>query len=189
MKPLIIVEGVADEQFFKAFLRNDEAEFMKMKGDFDANIENIKVSLSEANKQGRLVLFIVDDDKIPDREESIKNKLESDHSGLDYRLFLVGDISGNGNLEDFLIAAMQEHHQPKIQCFLDYRKCVSNAGGVAPNDKTFVWLYCHSIGIDMTVEKEPSKRNYLDTRHWNLNAEMLMPLKKFLIKNLDLKYE
>lgn len=70
-----------------------------------------------------------------------------------------------------------EPHQKIYNCFKDYEGCLHRNGYRIPGGKAMIYAYCNALDI----ETQPSRRDYCDAKHWNLdNATALQPLKQFL---------
>ena len=95
------------------------------------------------------------------------------------KTFLLPDNAGTGCLETLLEKIAVKPHQDIYNCFNEYEACLRlrNTNYRLPGDKARVYAYCSALG----VESHQDKRDYCDTRHWNLdNAPVLQPLKRFL---------
>lgn len=96
----------------------------------------------------------------------------------DISTFLLPNNSDPGCLETLLEAMAVKSHRAIYECFNGYRDCLEghDVGYHMPDAKARIYAYCNALGI----EAQPTKRDYADPNHWNLDAPELEPLKQFL---------
>ncbi|MFY7829645.1 MAG: DUF3226 domain-containing protein [Flectobacillus sp.] len=115
-------------------------------------------------------------------EESLK--LESFKKQYPFQFFLLPDHHKNGDLESLLIQLIHPNHQIILDCWDTYETCLSsNNQYTLPARKTRIYAYMEALVGSSGKEKEKikeAKRDYLNSFHWNLDAEILKPLKTFL---------
>ena len=202
----IIVEGTADKKFFEDYYRHlfhenapEGSITLPIKGDKDGGYqklfsENGINTLKEGMDNGatNLVIFDADDNIEARRREllSIREKY-----GVEFELFLLPNNQDAGALEDLLEHIINPNNQPIFDCWQHYEDELvqQEIPGrtppplTTPAKKTKIYGYLEALLGTTKREKELIKdpnRNYENTQHWNLDAEYLGPLKKFIANNL-----
>ena len=202
----IIVEGTADKKFFEDYYRHlfhenapEGSITLPIKGDKDGGhqklfSENGINTLKEGMDNGatNLVIFDADDNIEARRREllSIREKY-----GVEFELFLLPNNQDAGALEDLLEHIINPNNQPIFDCWQHYEDELvqQEIPGrtppplTTPAKKTKIYGYLEALLGTTKREKELIKdpnRNYENTQHWNLDAEYLGPLKKFIANNL-----
>lgn len=93
-------------------------------------------------------------------EESLK--LESFKKQYPFQFFLLPDHHENGDLESLLIQLIHPNHQ------------------IILAKPEFMPIWKHWLGVRGKKRKnKKAKRDYLNSLHWNLDTEILKPLKHF----------
>ena len=139
-----------------------------------------------------LVIFDADEDPDARRSELLAIKEEF---GVEFELFLLPNDKDAGALEDLLENIINPNNQPVMDCWKTYEKKLGEVRIptktpptlTIPAKKTKIYAYLETLlGKSRTQKKliKDANRNYENTQHWNLDAEYLEPLKKFLNKNL-----
>lgn len=114
--------------------------------------------------------------------------------GLDFELFLWPDNQSDGDVEMLMESVARKDLYPEFfECFSKYEHCMSqrkNDKGesfyTTPNRKGKLHTYFNAIPISKTKKDGFGKGSWRwdDAEIWDLDAESLQPLKKFLLKNL-----
>ncbi|MCR5361599.1 MAG: hypothetical protein K6E73_06250 [Bacteroidales bacterium] len=204
---LIIVEGDADQKFFRDYYHHlfqenaPEYSIINPK-DIDNAIggkdklksEAILQALRQNTNQGgtNLVIFDADEDTESRRAELLAIKEEF---GVEFELFLLPNDKDAGALEDLLENIINPNNQPVMDCWSTYE---GELGKVRipsktpptltiPAKKTKIYAYLETLlGKSKSQKKliKDANRNYENTQHWNLDAEYLVPLKEFIFNCL-----
>lgn len=200
---LIIVEGDADQKFFRdyyhhLFQENAPENCIISPKDIDSatggkdkiKSEAILQALRQNTNQGgtNLVIFDADDDIESRRKELLAIQEEF---GVEFELFLLPNDKDAGALEDLLENIINPNNQPVMDCWSTYE---GELGKVRipsktpptltiPAKKTKIYAYLETLlGKSKSQKKliKDANRNYENTQHWNLDADYLEPLKQFL---------
>ena len=204
---LIIVEGTADKKFFRDYyhhlfgeLAPENSIIHTGKDDDTGGLNKLKSeealqALRQNTDQGgiNLVIFDADDDYEARRRELLTIKEEF---GVEFELFLLPNDKDAGELEDMLENIINPNNQPVVDCWETYE---GELGKVRiptkipptltiPAKKTKIYAYLETLLGKSRSQKKLIKdpnRDYENTQHWNLDAEYLEPLKKFLNRYLE----
>lgn len=187
MRVSFIVEGKADKQFLTHFINHHYRIELKDE-DFivvDGNIEKIRLVMQDIkarSEAGRVNLLVFDSDDNKEatlnRIDKVKNELE-----LDFESFLLPNNNDSGNLETLLRNSINIENRPLLKCIDGYSNCINQLDLEVLrviNDKAKMFIYVDSF-IDGGISKE-HQRDYSNAVLWDLDAESLAPLKKFLDK-------
>lgn len=198
----IIVEGEADVRFIENYYHhlfhekapkgsishpgkdNDTGGYQKLRSEDSIGSLRQNTDLGGIN----LVIFDADEDPENRRNELLAIKEEF---GVEFELFLLPNNKDAGALEDLLEQIINPNNQPVMDCWQTYE---GELGRVRiptktpptltiPAKKTKIYAYLETLlGSTKTQKKliKDANRNYENTQHWNLDAEYLDPLKKFL---------
>lgn len=177
------VEGSADRKFLMD-LMVEHFQIVLEKEDIDildgwGNYKSVIIRFNEQNDYPEKVILILDNDT-----EERKQEILAGLSGLvgNTELFLLPDDSRIGELETLLsdIAVKRDI----IECFDQYKKCISQYNPTDEKDKIFAYL-------DALLPKKEKKhlikeenRNYRNKDHWDLHHKSLTPLLAFLSKHI-----
>ncbi len=196
---LILVEGVADEVFMKAYIKKiglEEGLVTIKSCDGYTNIKK-QAFINELKKNSdnggkNLVVFDADDDCQSRRKEltEIKGEIK-----VDFNLFLFPNDSDQGALENLLEKIINPDNQCILDCWNNYEKELSQCiipwknpqTPTTPAYKTKIYGYLEALTGTTKEEKKKIKekeRDYLDRNLWNLDSDYLNPLKKFLSDNI-----
>jgi hypothetical protein len=115
---------------------------------------------------------------------------------VNFELFLLPSNKDKGALEDLLENIINPQNRPIMDCWENYEKELVQLDIpgrtppplTTPAKKTKIYGYLEALLFDSKSQKEQIKevnRNYENTQHWNLDAEYLEPLKKFLQCNIE----
>lgn len=202
----IIVEGEADVRFIENYYHhlfhekapkgsishpgkdNDTGGYQKLRSEDSIGSLRQNTDLGGIN----LVIFDADEDPENRRNELLAIKEEF---GVEFELFLLPNNKDAGALEDMLEQIINPNNQPVMDCWQTYE---GELGRVRiptktpptltiPAKKTKIYAYLETLlGSTKSQKKliKDANRNYENTQHWNLDAEYLDPLKKFLIHYL-----
>lgn len=97
------------------------------------------------------------------------------------------------SLEDLLENIINPNNRPILDCWENYEKELIKLDILGrtppplttPAKKTKIYGYLEALLFKNQKELiKEKKRNYENTKHWNLDAEYLEPLKVFLNKHL-----
>lgn len=206
---LILVEGVADQQFLIHYLQHlyglkflataSQSEVYvagSVKIQYTGGWEKIKET-SFAHEIQKImdnygkVLVIFDADSDPEARR--KDLLDwRDAQGLAFNLFLFPTDKESGVLEDLLVSIINPVNTPIFdswKLFEDSLKCVDipwkepTHRPTMPAKKTKVYAYIETLVGESKSQKKLIKernRDYSNPNHWNLDSEPLSPLKDFL---------
>ena len=203
----IIVEGDADKRFFEDYYHHlfnekapkgsishpgkdgDTGGYQKLRSEDAIGTMRQNTDLGGIN----LVIFDADEDPEARRSELLAIKEEF---GVEFELFLLPNDKDAGALEDLLENIINPNNQPVMDCWKTYEEKLGEVRIPSktpptltiPAKKTKIYAYLETLlGKSSRTQKKLIKdanRNYENTQHWNLDAEYLEPLKKFLNKNL-----
>ena len=196
----IFVEGVADVRFFKQYISHVFGEAVAderlviLKGWNNLKTEASALRMRSMSANGGVNLVIVDADKdFQSREDEIKRWQQA--NDVEFELFLLPNNHDAGALEDLLENIINPNNRPIMDCWEDYEKKLVKLDIpgrtppplTTPAKKTKIYGYLEALLGESKSQKEMIKeinRNYENTQHWNLDAEYLKPLKRFLMKYL-----
>lgn len=199
----LYVEGIADKVFFKQYFQHcfgivvPEERIVNLEG--WTNIKGISAlrRMRSTTDNGGVNIAILDADKDIDarRKDILDWKQEHD---VEFELFLLPNNQDAGALEDLLEHIINPNNQPIFDCWQHYEDELvqQEIPGrtppplTTPAKKTKIYGYLESLLGTTKREKELIKdpnRNYENPLHWNLDAEYLEPLKRFLAANIAQK--
>ena len=196
----IVVEGVADKQFIRQYVKylfgEDIPENLlistegKDKLKKSSSINRIQSMTDDGGIN--LVIFDADDDFTIRLNEINEWKKENN---LEFELFLFPNNKSSGELEDLLENIINLNNKEIFECWDNYErelKSIDIPGRTptpltTPAKKTKIYGYLEALLSESSKDKEKIKernRDYTNSLHWNLNADYLEPLKTFLLSNL-----
>ena len=196
----IFVEGLADECFFKQYLRHvfgdvvPDERIVVLKGWDNLKTEASALRMRSMTANGGVNLVTVDTDKdYQARKDEIERWKQTNE--VEFELFLLPNNQDAGALEDLLENIINPNNQPIFDCWEHYEQelfTLDIPGRTpppltTPAKKTKIYGYLEALLFDSKSQKEQIKeanRNYENALHWNLDAEYLEPLKEFLAKYL-----
>ena len=200
----IYVEGIADVRFFSQYIHHlfgiivPEERIVKLDG--WTNLKGttwLQRMKAITDKDGtNIVILDADNDIETRRSDVLAWKTEND---LEFELFLLPNNKDAGALEDMLENIINPNNRPIMECWENYEKELVKLDIpgrtppplTTPAKKTKIYGYLEALLLDERSQKELIKeknRDYEETRHWNLDAEYLEPLKEFL-KHLLYNFE
>ena len=194
----IIVEGIADlvffEQYYQHLFGEPAPEGFIFKTDGKDNLHKFvnKMRSMTANDGVNLVIFDADKNIDARRKELLEWK---EKAGVSFELFLLPNNKDKGALEDLLESIINSNNQPIFNCWEDYEKelvKIEIPGRTpppltTPAKKTKIYGYLEALLGETKQEKlliKEANRNYENTKHWDLDAEYLEPLRKFISINI-----
>ena len=182
----VFVEGATDRAFVRYLLRHIHLPNVEVEeiGGGVSKLRRVRYRIETHRRQKRRVVAILDADSNPEqrREEYRRETMQHDLRLDD--LFLLPDDTRCGALETLLEEIAHPCHRAIHRCFSGYLKCLQQAehGYIAPKPKARIYAYCEALGI----ETHGKKRDYGDTKYWDLDAPALDPLKAFLRECADM---
>ena len=197
----IFVEGVADECFFKQYIRHvfdeevPDKRIVPLKGWDNLKTEASALRMRSMSANGGVNLVIVDADKdFQARKDEIAKWQQS--NGVECELFLLPNNQNAGALEDMLENIINPNNRSIFDCWEDYEKELVKLDIpgrtppplTTPAKKTKIYGYLEALLGGSKSDKEKIKdpnRNYENPLHWNLDAEYLKPLREFLTNHLS----
>lgn len=196
----LYVEGIADKVFFKQYLQHcfgivvPEEQIVILEG--WTNIKGIAAlrRMRSTTDNGGVNIAILDADKDIDARRKDIMDWKQEH-GVEFELFLLPNNQDAGALEDLLEHIINPNNQPIFDCWQHYEDELvqQEIPGrtppplTTPAKKTKIYGYLEALLGETKSQKDLIKeanRNYENPQHWNLDAEYLDPLKKFIANNL-----
>ena len=182
----IFVEGATDRAFVHCLLQNihlPNVEVEAIGGDV-SKLPNVQYLIEFYRNQKRCVVAILDADSNPEQRREEYRRVTMRHDLRLDDLFLLPDDTRSGELETLLEEIAHPCHRAIHRCFSGYLKCLQQAehGYIVPDPKARIYAYCEALGI----ETHGKKRDYGDTKYWDVDAAALDPLKAFLRKCADM---
>lgn len=197
----IFVEGVADARFFKQYISHlfgeaiSDERIVILKGWNNLKTEASALRMRSMSANGGVNIVIVDADKdFQGRKGEIERWQQINN--VEFELFLLPNNKDIGALEDLLENIINPDNQPIFDCWENYEKELKQLDIpgrtppplTTPAKKTKIYGYLEALLGESNTQKEMIKevnRNYENTQHWNLDAEYLESLKKFLVNNVS----
>lgn len=196
----IFVEGIADVRFFKQYISHlfgetiADERLVILKGWDNLKTEASALRMRSMSANGGVNLVIVDADK---DYQTRKNEIAQwgKTNNVNFELFLLPNNKDAGALEDLLENIINPNNQPVMDCWALYEdelrkvEISTKKPLTIPAKKTKIYAYLETLLEDTNEQKKLIKdanRNYENTQHWNLDAEYLVGLKKFLEKNIGI---
>ncbi len=194
----LYVEGIADMVFFKQYIQHcfgivvPEERIVNLEG--WTNIKGIAAlrRMRSTTDNGGVNLVILDADA--DYEARRKDVLDwGQKNGVEFELFLLPNNHDAGTLEDLLEHIINPNNRPIFDCWEHYEQGLVQLDIpgrtppplTTPAKKTKIYGYLEALlereQKDLIKERN---RNYENTQHWNLDADFLEPLNRFLKDNL-----
>ena len=192
----IFVEGVADARFIKQYIGHlygdvvDDERLVILKGWDNLKTEATAIRMHSMSANGGVNLVIVDTDKdFQIRKDEIAKWQQANK--VQFELFLLPNNHDAGTLEDLLENIINQNNRPIFDCWEHYEQELvqTDIPGrtppplTTPAKKTKIYGYLEALLGETKSQKELIKeanRNYENPQHWNLDAEYLKPLRKFL---------
>ena len=196
----IFVEGLADARFIKQYIGHlfgvvvDDERLVILKGWDNLKTEATAIRMHSMSANGGVNLVIVDTDKdFQIRKDEIAKWQQANK--VQFELFLLPNNHDAGTLEDLLENIINPNNRPIFDCWEHYEQELvqTDIPGrtppplTTPAKKTKIYGYLEALLGETKSQKELIKeanRNYENPQHWNLDAEYLEPLNRFLKDNL-----
>lgn len=205
---LILVEGVADQQFLIHYLKHLYGlDFKELVGNsavykvsnitlrYTNGLSNLfsrtfinEIQKIEDNGGKVLVVFDADSDYLQQRKCILKWR---DEHYFSFDLFLFPNDSDNGALESLLEKIINAQNQPIFDCWNRFEEDLKEIHIswkepdyklTIPAKKTKIYAYLETLLGDSTSQKKLIKernRDYSNPNHWNLDTDYILSLKKF----------
>ena len=113
--------------------------------------------------------------------------------GLTFELFLFPNNEENGELENLLEGIINPQNAAIFCCWENFEECLTTKTTCTktpltiPAKKSKIYAYMEVLHGDSNCEKEKIKdpnRDFKNTQHWDLSAQAIEPLKKFLQRHI-----
>ncbi|NWJ51046.1 MAG: hypothetical protein HXX14_09275 [Bacteroidetes bacterium] len=194
----IFVEGIADHKFISDFISYhfnvvlDKNDIIISNGWTNIYSDGEgELFINEMNKNssidGRNIMIFDADSDYNNRLTEI-NQWRINNQ-LEFEIFLFPNNSGPGDLETVLENIINKKNAAIFDCWDKYETCLSKIqieGRVKPltipAKKTKIYGYLETLALtynDKVLAKE-EKRDYKNSKNWNLDSEYLLALKDFL---------
>jgi len=176
----IFVEGLDDQAFLNGLLQHliISNEHTSINGGGVAKLPHVTNDIQRAYDAGRCIAIVLDaNSDFASRYAEFEQQRKSLQLPI-ARFFLLPNNKDPGCLETLLAMMAVSTHRVVYDCFDQYETCLQNKSTPynLPNHKARIYAYCEALGI----ETRASRREYVDSPYWNLNALSLEPLKQFL---------
>lgn len=196
-------KNTAEYHFIKTildiFFPERDVNFIFMDGIGNLFKEANTNQISLAQESGEQVIVLADADTKAKGYGYAKRKAEIDKGmaahALSFPYFLYPDNHNDGNVEVLMEkAARHDLHSIFFDCFEDYENCVSGVKDESGKPKYNVPDLKGKLHTYMSAQKLPGKlRNrfgsgdwlFDNKDYWNLDIDVLQPLKDFLSENLE----
>lgn len=205
MKTIIFVEGTTDERLIRQYCTKLQKENL-ISAELDIEVLSVNgwttidsdkgesfVNILKRNSEG-VNLLIFDADANPESRRLEILDWKQKYS-IDFELFLFPDNKDAGAVETLLENIINPDNQCVIDCWHQYEKQLSKQtiswkspqAPTCPSEKSKIYGYLEALVGTTKSEKDKIKdanRDFLNTDHWNLDAEGLEPLMEFLVSNI-----
>lgn len=191
----IFVEGIADVKFLEDYLKHLGIEGVRViemggKDKIIENKKNFEINYRSISGVKNLLIIDADSDYKKRREELDEIDFLEEY---EVASFLFPNDKDSGDLEILLEQIINPKNTVIFDCWNGYETCLDGKSGAltdtgkytTPAKKTKIYAYLEALLGTSNNQKEKIKeanRNYLNTNHWNLNADYLNPLKEFIQK-------
>jgi hypothetical protein len=193
-KLTLVVEGPADEKFLKDYCAEifssslANVDFIKLGTDWQG-LDKFQNQILRGFDKG-VVLLILDADTINHQAGGFNNRRAAITAWLEKvkvtaQVFLWPNNSNDGNLETMLQKIIVKEHEQVFVCFEKYEECLrfQGMGYVTPNEKAKIYAYAYALS-EKSEESSEVKRNYRNSKIWNLKSDFLQPLNQFLVPHV-----
>ena len=182
----VFVEGRPDKALIECILdyRCIDGVGVEMIGGGVSKLGSVANQIRRRYDSGRSVALIVDADcDLQMRRTEYESALKDHGLHIDH-VFFLPDNENSGCLENLLEMISLPEHNSVYECFQQYEECLHrrNTSYRLPSLKGKVYAYCEAVG---GLKGMRPKDNRVLTAcgnesYWNLAAEELQPLVKFL---------
>lgn len=206
MKAIILVEGDSDKNLIKQYCEKLQKDGT-LSSEIDFDVQTVKGwatldsdggesfrNILKRNKEGKnLLIFDADQDPETRRAEILlwKNRYQ-----MDFELFLFPNNTEPGAVETLLERIINPANKCVIECWHEYERLLekqiipwkSPHQPTCPSEKSKIYGYLEALVGTTKPEKEKIKdknRNFAEVNHWDLEAEGIIPLRDFLVSNLQ----
>lgn len=194
----IFVEGSSDKKFIEQYIEHVFGQkiyeeivvvggWTVIKSEKFKSMPVFNKIVDTTNNGGKNLVIFDADISYEDRAKTVKNFL--DNNDLDYELFLFPDNQNSGELENLLEKMIPEQNLPILDCWDGYEKCLGEKEGIVgislsiPPIKSKIYAYLETLSdTSKMVRKKlnPENRDFLNSELWNLDSDVLKPLRDFL---------
>ena len=150
------------------------------------------------NTSNNILNLVVFDADSPENEGGFavrKREIEDwkTRHGLTFELFLFPNNEENGELENLLEGIINPQNATIFCCWENFEECLTTKTTCTktpltiPAKKSKIYAYMEVLHGDSNSEKEKIKdpnRDFKNTQHWDLSAQAIGPLKKFLQRHI-----
>ena len=205
-KPLIFVEGIADQKFIKDLIEEWYGVSLKVSNVDKPGSEILAlggVDAFDSPEKMKKVAPIIETQQIKeipiiailDADVFVENDaLISSHSSkFGFTYFLLPNHNSDGELETLLQSIINKQNQVIFNCWNEFENCLVGHEALntlsgkftLPANKTKIYAYLETLLGETSTEKEKIKernRDYRNKKHWNLDPTQpeLKALKAFL---------
>ena len=183
----VFVEGPSDKVFLQCLLKNMEISRVHTSviGGGVSHLHKVKNEIQRSHDNGKWIAIVLDADCHPQsrRIEFLNERDKLNLTITDNHCFLLPNNHDQGDLETLLEQISVREHRTLHDCFEEYERCMQTRNELRsyhiPNNKVRkakIYAYGDALGI----ETNENKRDYCDSRYWDLNASAVEPLKQFL---------
>lgn len=213
----LIVEGITDVAFIKyVCLKNNislnfnDFKLQKSDGEIDIYrneqlfIMNLKGQSNLEDGLGILKPMIRKIDKIAILQDADgdydKSLIEVEDAIQELSLenieiFLTPNDKDEGDLETLLLSTLNKKEISQLECFKDYKSCLSQKIDTSKKAMDKAELYAYTMfAVDGKNNYTPQNsfiykknKNYIDTNLWDLSKDEFQPIIKFILKILGEK--
>lgn len=183
----LFVEGKADRKFLQDLIfyvfgnRLEKNRFVIVESNTRKALEDRTEQFKRnTEKEGPSLLIFDADSNYQDtlgRLTDIRAEL-----GIEFVPFLFPNNADDGTLETLLARIINPRNELIFECFEEYQKCLKQDDRFkVPAAKTKIFAYTDALlpKRDEKFAKEEF-RDYLNTDHWDLDSDALLPLREFL---------
>jgi len=179
---IFFVEGEDDANFIKDYLNHlglyskDNHFFIPIMGwNKLASVDN-KFKENTLSNGTNVILFDADED-FSGRQSQVKEIIAQ--KGMETKLFLFPNNQEPGSLDELLLNMVNSLKSDILKCFDSYCLCLErNPEYGIPGIKEKIYAYLQANNAKCKI----GKRNYQDLTIWNLDHDVLKPLKDFLVR-------
>lgn len=174
------VEGPSDKALVQSLVRRwsmRNVELDVICGGVD-HLAKVKTQIVRSSDAGSRVALILDaDSDYKQRYADVTKEIDRLELPIE-RYFLFPDNQHSGSLETLLERMAAGAHRVVYGCLDEFEECLRNHDQAyrSPEPKGRIYAYCEALGI----ETNASRRCYDDSSHWDLDAPVLEPLRRFL---------
>lgn len=179
---IVYVEGRSDAVLVDSLLSHMNVASISARclGGGHSKLKAAAPSIRRTYDAGKRIALLLDANaSLASRRETVGKAIDGLNLPVDKdAVFFLPDDTRSGCLEDLLEEMAVSAHRPIYGCFDHYGDCLRglDESYKLPSRKARVYAYCDALGI----EARSARREYADSKHWNMDAPALKPLKEFL---------